>query len=180
VDNCGAEAHLHLCISNAIDLSCFIPIRVGHAGTELSRVTEEFNEMFGGGSNEVSWHWFFPLPVEFPRGMHKVVMGFEWDETFDAVPYEEPHGNGDVEMGTTTMGDRTSASARAPTKKEKSSEHENPDDPIIISPAGNPHTFLSDPSPSARGGPAKLVKRGNSRDRFVHKNDDPPLQGTMT
>ena len=49
-------------------------MRVGQAGTELSRVTEEFNEMFGGNSNKVAWHWFLPLKVEFPRGMEKVVV----------------------------------------------------------------------------------------------------------
>jgi hypothetical protein len=47
-------------------------MRVGQGGTELSRVTEEFNEMFGGNSPNVQWHWFVPLPVQFPSGMHKV------------------------------------------------------------------------------------------------------------
>lgn len=65
-------------------------MRVGQAGTELARVTEEFNEMFGGASNEVAWHWFVPMEVRFPRSMQKVVLGYEWDETFDPVPYEEP------------------------------------------------------------------------------------------
>ncbi len=65
-------------------------MRVGEAGTELARVTEEFNEMFGGNSSNVAWHWFLPMGVEFPRGMKKVVLGYEWDETFDPVPYEEP------------------------------------------------------------------------------------------
>jgi len=65
-------------------------MRVGQAGTELARVTEEFNEMFGGDSNNVAWHWFLPIEAEFPRGMKKVVLGYEWDETFDPVPYEEP------------------------------------------------------------------------------------------
>jgi len=68
-------------------------MRVGQGGTELARVTEEFNEMFGGTSNAVAWHWFLPLEVRFPRGMKKVVLGYEWDETFDAVPYEEPSFN---------------------------------------------------------------------------------------
>ena len=68
-------------------------MRVGEAGTELARVTEEFNEMFGGTSNFVALHWFLPFEVEFPRGMKKVVLGYEWDETFDAVPYEEPSGH---------------------------------------------------------------------------------------
>lgn len=73
-------------------------MKVGQAGTELSRVTEEFNEMFGGDSNKVAWHWFLPLPVEFPRGMKKVVLGFEWDETFNPTPYEEQQ-EGDEEQG---------------------------------------------------------------------------------
>lgn len=83
-------------------------MRVGQAGTELSRVTEEFNEMFGGESNEVTWHWFWPSQVEFPRGMKKVVLGYEWDETFDAIPYEEPSRdeeeglNGKIEMTRTS------------------------------------------------------------------------------
>jgi hypothetical protein len=64
-------------------------MRVGEGGTELSRVTEEFNEMFGGNDKNVTWHWFLPLPVEFPRGMEKVVLGYEWDETFDQVPYDD-------------------------------------------------------------------------------------------
>jgi hypothetical protein len=81
-------------------------MRVGQAGTELSRVTEEFNEMFGGEKNEVEWHWFLPLRVDFPRGMQKVVLGYEWDETFDPVPYEERNGdeeggNGKIELTTT-------------------------------------------------------------------------------
>lgn len=67
--------------------------------------------MFGGDSNQVAWHWFLPLPVEFPPGMKKVVMGYEWDETFDAIPYQEPNSNNynkngsadvDVELGTAT------------------------------------------------------------------------------
>lgn len=64
-------------------------MRVGQGGTELTRVTDEFNEMFGGTSPHVAWHWFVPLPVEFPGSYYKVVMGYEWDPTFDAVPYRE-------------------------------------------------------------------------------------------
>jgi len=77
---------------------------VGQAGTELSRVTEEFNEMFGGETKEVGWHWFLPLPVEFPAGMEKVVLGYEWDETFDPVPYDDgsapSNGGARIEMST--------------------------------------------------------------------------------
>jgi len=77
-------------------------MKVGQAGTELSRVTEEFNEMFGGKSNQVAWHWLLPLPVNFPQGMKKVVLGYEWDETFDPSPYEEPN-KGDEEAGRIEM-----------------------------------------------------------------------------
>lgn len=77
-------------------------MKVGQAGTELSRVTEEFNEMFGGDSNQVAWHWFLPLSVTFPQGMKKVVLGYEWDETFDPSPYEEPN-QGDEEVGRIEM-----------------------------------------------------------------------------
>ena len=70
-------------------------MRVGTGGTELSRVTHAFNEMFGGDSDKVSWHWFLPLPVRFPKGMDKVVMGYEWDPTFDPVPFESPNEDDD-------------------------------------------------------------------------------------
>jgi hypothetical protein len=79
-------------------------MRVGQAGTELARVTEEFNEMFGGTSNNVSWHWFLPTEVVFPRGMKKVVLGYEWDETFDPVPYEEPSGTHGASSGLSVGG----------------------------------------------------------------------------
>ncbi|GKY95866.1 hypothetical protein MPSEU_000547200 [Mayamaea pseudoterrestris] len=29
------------------------------------------------------------MQVVFPRGMKKVVLGYDWDETFDAVPYRD-------------------------------------------------------------------------------------------
>jgi len=64
-------------------------MRVGQGGTELRRVTDEFNEMFGGTSPNVAWHWFVPLPVQFPGSYHKLVLGYEWDPTFDAMPYRE-------------------------------------------------------------------------------------------
>jgi hypothetical protein len=83
-------------------------MRVGQGGTELSRVTEEFNEMFGGTSNNVSWHWLLPLPVQFPSGMHKVVMGYEWDPTFDPLPYREHDDEeGDTAENTSSTGELT-------------------------------------------------------------------------
>jgi hypothetical protein len=130
--------------------------------------------MFGGDSNQVAWHWFFPLPVEFPRGMQKVVLGFEWDETFDAIPYEEPQGNGDVEMGATN--DRLTAST--PTSKEKNSEHSAPDDSSLV-PTDKVPSFSPPSAKISREGPSRLVKRGNSRDRIVDSKE-PPIHGTLT
>jgi len=65
-------------------------MRVGDAGTEFRTVTEEFNEMFGGQSPEMALHWFLPFNVEFPRGMKKVVLGYDWDESFDPEAFEPP------------------------------------------------------------------------------------------
>jgi DHHC palmitoyltransferase len=63
---------------------------VGRNGTELASVTSEFNEMFGGTSPHVAWHWFVPTPVQFvPRGMKSVVLGYEFNETCLSVPYQE-------------------------------------------------------------------------------------------
>jgi hypothetical protein len=73
-------------------------MRVGQAGTELSRVTHAFNEMFGGESPRVAWHWFLPLPVKFPKGMDAVVLGYEWDESFEPVPYQSPDEDEDEGM----------------------------------------------------------------------------------
>jgi hypothetical protein len=65
---------------------------VGSTGTEYSRVTEEFNEMFGGDTGpRVAWHWFFPWRnVTFPRSMKKVVLGYEWDESLQQHQCDEP------------------------------------------------------------------------------------------
>lgn len=74
---------------------------IGQSGTEYRRVTTEFNEMFGGHSPHPQWHWFLPLPVKFPRGMQKVVLGYEWDESFDPLPFSEDdkhHHGHDREM----------------------------------------------------------------------------------
>ena len=78
-------------------------MRVGNSGTEFQRVTEEFNEMFGGDSPQVSLHWFLPQDVKFPRGMKKVVLGYEWDESFDPEPYEPATLNVD---GGSSLGDQ--------------------------------------------------------------------------
>jgi hypothetical protein len=74
---------------------------VGSTGTEFSRVTEEFNEMFGGETGpQVALHWFFPWrPVTFPRSMKKVVLGYEWDESLpDDEPFYYPDDNGNARI----------------------------------------------------------------------------------
>lgn len=83
-------------------------MRVGQGGTELRRVTEEFNEMFGGDSPSLAWHWFVPLPVQFPGSMHKVVMGYEWDPTFDPIPFREDRSTGGDGSSTCSSSDPTS------------------------------------------------------------------------
>ena len=54
--------------------------RVGESGcTEYETVTEEFNEMFGGTSPYVAWHWFVPIQVRYPKKMKQVVLGYEFN-----------------------------------------------------------------------------------------------------
>jgi hypothetical protein len=130
---------------------------VGQAGTELSRVTEEFNEMFGGDSNKVAWHWFWPAQVEFPRGMRKVVLGYEWDETFDPVPYEEhtrdeeEGGNGKIELTTAGIPKLSSPAAVAATPSHTLSPGSNP---------GEEGSFSGTPVGADQ---PRLTKRANSR-----------------
>ena len=85
---------------------------VGHQGTEFSKVTEEFNEMFGGSTPHVAWHWFLPISLRFPRGMQQVVLGYEYDNRESGAGPFQPTTNAegarddgdgdattDVEMG---------------------------------------------------------------------------------
>eukprot|EP00540_Astrosyne_radiata_P008607 CAMPEP_0116835734 /NCGR_PEP_ID=MMETSP0418-20121206/7707_1 /TAXON_ID=1158023 /ORGANISM="Astrosyne radiata, Strain 13vi08-1A" /LENGTH=233 /DNA_ID=CAMNT_0004465429 /DNA_START=656 /DNA_END=1357 /DNA_ORIENTATION=- len=62
-------------------------MKIGQGGTELERVTQECNEMFG--TKDVEWHWFVPIPVRFAGGLEKLVLGYEWDPTFGDEPYQE-------------------------------------------------------------------------------------------
>lgn len=70
-------------------------MRVGNAGlSEFAPVTQEFNEMFGGNTPHITWHWFLPITVTFhPRSMKKVILGYDYDESCDnpTTPYEEPN-----------------------------------------------------------------------------------------
>ena len=118
--------------------------------------------------------------------MKKAVLGYEWDETFDAVPYEEP--GGDVEMGTTGGSGTSRAPAlgvpSASLNKAKSSDHQTSD-------GAAPADIASDANATTRNGrdsqgAAGLFKRGSSRDRSSngsnHSGTDPlrPASGTMT
>jgi len=46
---------------------------------EYAPVATEFNEVFGGSHNSISWHWLLPLDVKFPEWAIDNIMGYEWD-----------------------------------------------------------------------------------------------------
>lgn len=139
---------------------------VGQAGTELSRVTEEFNEMFGGVNNRVALHWFIPHPVEFPNGMDKIVLGYEWDETFDAVPYQEPN-QVDLEVG--------SSSSSTASRIELTTVPSTGVSSGSLSDIGSGHLSSNSLAGSHR---PQLVRR-NSRDH-EHEESLRPSGGTLT
>jgi hypothetical protein len=71
-------------------------MRVGAAGTtEYATVTTEFNEMFGGTTAAATWHWFVPVPAHFSGSMRTVILGYEWEETWPAVAYQEDNDDDD-------------------------------------------------------------------------------------
>ena len=57
---------------------------------EYAPVATEFNEVFGGEHPSLSWHWLLPLSVKYPEWAIDNIMGYEWDPTFDPMPYQEP------------------------------------------------------------------------------------------
>lgn len=61
--------------------------------SELGRVSNQFNEIFGGTSIKIAWHWFFPIPIRFPEGMYDAVMGYEYDSSFGDEPYRPTRQN---------------------------------------------------------------------------------------
>jgi len=83
---------------------------------EYAPVTNEFNEVFGGTHPSLSWHWLVPLRVKFPEWALDNIMGYEWDETFSPVPYQEPaetdadstSAGGSVRSGMSSLGGRLS------------------------------------------------------------------------
>lgn len=80
---------------------------VGQTGTQFNVVTSEFNEMFGGTSPRPAWHWFVPIPVRFPGAMQQVVLGYDYDPSYDAVAVAE-EDTADIELGNMTTSSSSS------------------------------------------------------------------------
>lgn len=162
---------------------------VGSSGTEFSRVSEGFNEMFGGTSPQMAWHWFIPKQVEFPRGMKKVVLGFEWDESLHS-PYQEDScnviGNGDsnddedgdhelqaLEAGGLTPLDPSSVAA---TVSSLSTPATAPPPPPSSGLRSRSSSELSLGNSSHNG----VVKNRRTKDRpSLAGDEEPRLKGTM-
>lgn len=144
--------------------------RVGSTDTEFTRVTEEFNEMFGGDSPDPQWHWFWPSAVVYPRGMEKVVLGFEWDEAFDAIPYrtDEDESSAVAVMGNTnTTSDQRELEDMEGGLRAPTSTVEN--DGIMMTPV-NSSTSLGSSSSSGsslKKGIKKRLTRGQSGGNVV-------------
>ena len=60
-------------------------------GTEIneSPVIREVNEMFGGNSTSLNWHWFVPTPVVFPSEYRDEIMGYEYHASWHGEIYME-------------------------------------------------------------------------------------------
>lgn len=106
-------------------------IKAGFGGAELSPVSENYNEMFGGKTRHMSWHWFLPTPVTFPEGMREQILGYTWKEEWSYGPYREAtcapvtttannrnndnnntNTNNDVELGQSLTANTTTASTK--------------------------------------------------------------------
>jgi hypothetical protein len=131
-------------------------MRVGKGGTELSRVTSQFNEMFGGNTDKVAWHWFLPLPVKFPKGMEKVVLGYEWDPTFEPVPFESPDEDDNEVTAAEVVGDKGE-----PLDVEAGGLQADPNKPPSLGDTSDDSSFAS-------------VSRVRKRDSFRTQDDESP------
>jgi len=77
-------------IESGVSKIARMKMRIGKGGSELARVAEDFNEMFGGNSSSISAHWFSPfIPVKFPEEKNNNVMGYEWCEEWGREVYNE-------------------------------------------------------------------------------------------
>jgi len=69
---------------------------MGEGVEEFSRVTSEFNEMFGGTTPNVELHWFLPTSVCFPNSTSMMkVMGYEYKDEWNGEIYKETHSTSD-------------------------------------------------------------------------------------
>jgi len=65
-------------------------MNMGEGAEEFTRVTSEFNEIFGGTSPNVALHWFLPTSVRFPDNMNTMkVMGYEYRDEWNGEIYSE-------------------------------------------------------------------------------------------
>lgn len=71
---------------------------------EYAPVATEFNEVFGGDHPSLSLHWLLPLPIKFPEWALDNILGYEYDITFDAVPYQEPAEESGTDADSTASG----------------------------------------------------------------------------
>jgi len=87
------------------------------ASSQYGRVLNamECNEMFGGSHPYVTWHWFLPLPIQFPEGKRDLVLGYEYRPEWYGQVYQE-----DMESYDTTMA-RGSSGGSKDQSEEKSS-----------------------------------------------------------
>lgn len=78
-------------------------MRMGHADAhEYSRVSNDFNEFFGGGvggSNEMALHWFLPTTIQFPFGMKERVLGYEYNQEWHGMIYQEGMDDNEEDIG---------------------------------------------------------------------------------
>jgi hypothetical protein len=66
------------------------------ADVNESPVIGEVNEMFGGTSPGLSWHWFVPSPVVFPPLYKDEIMGYEYHSSWQGEIYME-EGNHELD-----------------------------------------------------------------------------------
>ena len=77
-------------------------IRMGLSNQdEFTKVSNNFNEMFGGNHPNVALHWFLPTPVRYPDGMVEKVLGFEYKDSWYGEVYREDMD--DLETGSTMV-----------------------------------------------------------------------------
>ena len=129
-------------------------MKIGQGGTELERVTYDFNEMFGGTTAHATWHWFIPWQVTFPDNMRKVVLGYEWDPTFEQI-YQEN------DMVAAVVGDGVVDNAKSDRDIEQGGTKAEPSE--------NPGKEGSDHSKQQQ-----LLDRSNMKKRSVKKSEDKP------